>query len=216
MRPWFSANIASSRREKTPSLSKIVDRWRLTVSWLIEKCWATSLLVSPRAIADTISSWRRVKLKRFRRTDPFTWRTDHRAHEIVHLLRTERAVIGQHAPDAFAQRARRRFLQHDPADAELQRDDQLLRPDAAGQHDCSRKDRRGRQCPQDIQPGVGHGHIEQQQVRPQLPDSLHRGRAVARVTDHLQPGFRFEQPPEAVAENRMVARNQNAGGRCRR
>jgi hypothetical protein len=39
---------------------------------------------------------------------------------------------------------------------------------------------------------------------------LQRGRAVARLADHLKVWLRVKQALEAVAQNRMVARNQNA------
>src|SRR5215472_15223907 len=59
--PWFTANNASSRRVETPNLSKILLRWCLTVSSLILKYSAISLLEYPATIAETISSSRGVK-----------------------------------------------------------------------------------------------------------------------------------------------------------
>ena len=55
------ANMASSRRLETPSLSKMLLRWRFTVSSLIEKCCAMSLLLFPERISETISSSRGVR-----------------------------------------------------------------------------------------------------------------------------------------------------------
>ena len=58
---WVVANIASSRRLETPSLSKMLLRWRFTVSSLMEKCCAMSLLLFPERISETISSSRGVR-----------------------------------------------------------------------------------------------------------------------------------------------------------
>src|SRR6266481_5888262 len=58
---WLTANNANSRRVETPSLSKILLRWCLTVSSLILKYSAISLLEYPATTAETISSSRGVK-----------------------------------------------------------------------------------------------------------------------------------------------------------
>jgi hypothetical protein len=58
---WVVANMASSKRLETPSLSKMLLRWRFTVSSLIEKCCAMSLLLFPERISETISSSRGVR-----------------------------------------------------------------------------------------------------------------------------------------------------------
>src|SRR5580693_10041593 len=58
---WFTANSASSSRVDTPSLSKILLRWCLTVSSLILKYSAISLLEYPATTAATISNSRGVK-----------------------------------------------------------------------------------------------------------------------------------------------------------
>src|ERR1700682_298615 len=59
-RDWLTANNANSRRVETPSLSKILLRWCLTVSSLILKYSAISLLEYPATTADTISNSRGV------------------------------------------------------------------------------------------------------------------------------------------------------------
>src|SRR5579863_7248426 len=60
-RDWFTANKASSSRVDTPSLSKILLRWCLTVSSLILKYSAISLFEYPATTAATISNSRGVK-----------------------------------------------------------------------------------------------------------------------------------------------------------
>src|SRR5271166_4191484 len=58
---WFTANSANSSRVETPSLSKMLLRWCLTVSSLILKYSAISLFEYPATTAATISSSRGVK-----------------------------------------------------------------------------------------------------------------------------------------------------------
>src|ERR1700683_196803 len=58
---WFTANRANSSRVDTPSLSKMLLRWCLTVSSLILKYSAISLFEYPATTAATISSSRGVK-----------------------------------------------------------------------------------------------------------------------------------------------------------
>ena len=52
-----------------------------------------------------------------------------------------------------------------------------------------------------------HRQIEQQNVGLQLLRQLHRFGAVRGFAQNLQVGFGFQQPPQAVAENRMVIGN---------
>src|SRR5258708_421852 len=58
---WFTAKSANSSRVDTPSLSKILLRWCLTVSSLILKYSAISLFEYPATTAATISSSRGVR-----------------------------------------------------------------------------------------------------------------------------------------------------------
>ena len=57
---------------------------------------------------------------------------------------------------------------------------------------------------------LGHGQIEQQNVGFQLPRQLHRFGAVRGFAQNLQIGLGFQQPPQTIAENRMVIGNHKA------
>ncbi len=55
-----------------------------------------------------------------------------------------------------------------------------------------------------------HGEIEQKDVRLQLLDKLYRLGPVRGFAQDLHLRFRFQQPAQAVAENRMVIGNYQA------
>ena len=60
--------------------------------------------------------------------------------------------------------------------------------------------------------GLRHGKVEEQDVRPQLGDALHRLAPVGGFSDDGEPWFGLEQSAEAVAENRVVVGNDDADG----
>ncbi len=105
------------------------------------------------------------------------------------------------------------IFQHHAARAQLQRFDDLALFRRRGQqnHPHRSRVRRHAQVAQGFQTRMlGHGQIEQKNVGLQLPRQLHRFGAIRGFPQNLQVCLRLQQPPQTVAENRMVVGNHKA------
>ena len=66
---------------------------------------------------------------------------------------------------------------------------------------------------QGLQPGMlGHGQIQQQDVRLQLPRQFHRLGPVGSLAQNLEVLLGFQQAPQAVPEDGVVVGNQDTNG----
>ena len=59
---------------------------------------------------------------------------------------------------------------------------------------------------------VRHGQVEEENVGLDFGGKLYRLAAVAGFAHHFHVRLRFEQPSQAVAENRMIVGNDDADG----
>ena len=121
------ANSASSSRVETPVLSKMFDRWRLTVSSLSENCLAMSRL---RAAFDDAAHHFELA-----RSEPVGLALRHGGllHQVVQgrdqvhdALAADPVIAGENGADGGLQMVGERVLEHDAARADVQRLDDLL------------------------------------------------------------------------------------------
>jgi len=122
-------------------------------------------------------------------------------------------VAGHHAVDALEQYFRGRFLQHNPARAELQRARDVGVVDAVGEHDGPHTGALRGDLLQGFERGARGGWaIEHENVGPRPVDEGDRVRSIARLADDEQARFGRQQPAQAISRNRMVISNDNPDG----
>jgi hypothetical protein len=115
-----------------------------------------------------------------------------------------------HAADALEQEIGGGGLQDHPRRPELQGLDDLRLLDTRGQQDDPDGRGGGRELGQGVHPRhAGHGEVEKEDVGLQLLGEPDRLLAAAGLPDHGEAALRFEERAQALAEDRMVVRDEH-------
>src|SRR5713101_9191667 len=197
------AYSASSRRSETPSLSKMLCKWFLTVCSEMKSFSPISLLRKPCATSCTIS-FSVAEQRLFAARAGFR-RLRKCLHDLSSHALIEPDFAGMHAMNAFHQEIGGGLLQHHAARAETHGANNVAIVFCRRQND----DARGKRIEIDfLEHGqailIRHAQVEEENVRLELGEELDALRAVLGFPDDGYIFVGIEKFPQAIAKDRVV------------